>query len=74
MAAIGSPEKVTAAVKELEANHVTHFISYLDAGGLSFDEISGSLQLFSQKVMPNFRKVSFVSCWPVSRRIKGVPI
>ena len=55
MAAIGNPEKVTAAVKELEANHVTHFISYLDAGGLGFDEVSSSLQLFSEKVIPNFR-------------------
>ena len=55
MAAIGSPEKVTAAIKELEANHVTHFISYLDAGGLDFDQVSSSIQLFSEKVMPNFR-------------------
>ena len=55
MAAVGSPEKVTAAVKDLEQNHVTHFISYLDAGGLSYDEISSSLRLFSEKVMPNFR-------------------
>ena len=38
MAAIGSPEKVTAAIRELEANHVTNFISYLDAGGLDFDK------------------------------------
>ncbi len=55
MAAIGSPEKVTEAIKELEQNHVIHFISYLDDGGLSNDEISGSLRLFSEKVMPNFR-------------------
>jgi alkanesulfonate monooxygenase SsuD/methylene tetrahydromethanopterin reductase-like flavin-dependent oxidoreductase (luciferase family) len=55
MAAIGSPEKVTAAIKELEHNHVTHFISYLDAGGLSYDQVSSSLQLFSERVIPNFR-------------------
>jgi alkanesulfonate monooxygenase SsuD/methylene tetrahydromethanopterin reductase-like flavin-dependent oxidoreductase (luciferase family) len=55
MAAIGSPEKVTAAVKDLESNHVTHFISYLDAGGLNYDEVSRSLRLFAEKVMPNFR-------------------
>jgi alkanesulfonate monooxygenase SsuD/methylene tetrahydromethanopterin reductase-like flavin-dependent oxidoreductase (luciferase family) len=55
MAAIGNPEKVTAAIRELEQNHVTHFISYLDAGGLSYDEVSSSLELFSEKVMPNFR-------------------
>lgn len=46
MAAVGSPEKATAAVKALEANYVTHFISYLDAGGPDLDEVSSSLQLF----------------------------
>ena len=55
MAAIGSPKKVTSAIKELEANHVTNFISYLDAGGLDFDQVSNSLRLFAEKVIPNFR-------------------
>lgn len=55
MAAIGSPEKVTAAIRALEENHVTHFISYLDVGGLSYDQVSSSLRLFAEKVMPNFR-------------------
>ena len=55
MAAIGSPEKVTQAIKELENNHVTNFISYLDAGGLDFDQVSSSLRLFAEKVIPNFR-------------------
>jgi alkanesulfonate monooxygenase SsuD/methylene tetrahydromethanopterin reductase-like flavin-dependent oxidoreductase (luciferase family) len=55
MAAIGSPEKVTAAIKELESNHVSNFISYLDAGGLDFDQVSSSLRLFAEKVIPNFR-------------------
>ena len=34
---------------------LTHFISYLDAGGLSYDQVSSSLRLFAEKVMPNFR-------------------
>ena len=55
MAAIGSPEKVTGAIKALESEHVNHFISYLDAGGLDFDQVSQSLRLFAEKVMPNFR-------------------
>ena len=55
MAAIGGPEKVTRAIKDLEDNHVTNFISYLDAGGLDFDQVSSSLRLFAEKVMPNFR-------------------
>ena len=55
MAAIGGPEKVTAAIKELEDNHVTNFISYLDVGGLDYDQVSSSMRLFAEKVMPNFR-------------------
>lgn len=55
MAAIGGPEKVTNAIKELEDNHVTNFISYLDVGGLNFDQVSSSMKLFSEKVIPNFR-------------------
>ena len=55
MAAIGGPEKVTQAIKELEDNHVTNFISYLDVGGLDFDQVSSSLRLFADKVIPNFR-------------------
>ena len=55
MGAIGSPEKVTAAIKDLESRHVSHFLGYVDTGGLSYDEIEGSLRLFAEKVMPNFR-------------------
>ena len=55
MAAIGGPEKVTAAINELEDNHVTNFISYLDVGGLDYDQVSSSMRLFAEKVMPNFR-------------------
>ncbi len=43
------------AIKELESNHVSNFISYLDAGGLDFDQVSSSLRLFAEKVIPNFR-------------------
>ena len=55
MGAIGTPEKVTATVEDLEARHVSHFLSYLDTGGLSYNEIEGSLRLFAEKVIPNFR-------------------
>jgi alkanesulfonate monooxygenase SsuD/methylene tetrahydromethanopterin reductase-like flavin-dependent oxidoreductase (luciferase family) len=55
MAAIGGPEKVTKAIKELEDNHVTNFISYLDVGGLDFNQVSASMKLFAEKVIPNFR-------------------
>ena len=55
MAAIGSPKKVTAAIRELEDNHVTNFISYLDVGGLDYGQVSSSMRLFAEKVMPDFR-------------------
>ena len=55
MAAIGGPEKVTGAIRELEDNHVNNFISYLDVGGLDYGQVSSSMRLFSEKVMPNFR-------------------
>ena len=55
MAAIGGPQKVIGAIRELEDNHVTNFISYLDVGGLDFDQVSKSLCLFAEKVIPNFR-------------------
>jgi len=55
MAAIGGPAKVTQAIRALEDNHVTNFISYLDVGGLDFDQVSSSLRLFADKVIPNFR-------------------
>ena len=52
---IGGPEKVNKSIKELESQHVTHFLGYLDSGGLSYDELKGTLHSFAEKVMPNFR-------------------
>jgi alkanesulfonate monooxygenase SsuD/methylene tetrahydromethanopterin reductase-like flavin-dependent oxidoreductase (luciferase family) len=53
--AIGSPERVTATIRDLENKHVTHFLGYLDAGGMSYEEIEGPLTLFAEKVMPKFK-------------------
>ncbi|PKB67700.1 MAG: hypothetical protein BZY81_04010 [SAR202 cluster bacterium Io17-Chloro-G4] len=55
MSAIGNPEKLNDTIKDLESRHVTDFLSYMDAGGLSYDEIEGSMRLFAEKVMPNFK-------------------
>ena len=52
---IGSPEKVTKSIKQLESQHVSHFLGYLDSGGLSYDEFEGTIRMFAEKVMPNFR-------------------
>lgn len=55
MAAIGTPAKVTAAIQELQAKHITHFLSSVDTGGLTYAEIEQSLRLFAEQVMPHFR-------------------
>ena len=55
MGAIGTPEKVIETIKELESMHVTHFLAALDTGGLSYNEIEGSMRLFAEEVMPNFK-------------------
>ena len=52
---IGSPEKVNEAIKELESQHVSHLLGYMDTGGLSYDDIEDTLHLFAETVMPNFR-------------------
>ena len=52
---VGSPEKVKKTIKELESQHVTHFLGYMDSGGLSYDETEGTLRLFAEKVMPSFK-------------------
>ncbi len=52
---IGSPEKVKKSIKDLESQHVTHVIGYLDPGGPSYDELEGMLRLFAEKVMPDFK-------------------
>jgi len=55
MSAIGTPKKLNETVRDLESRHVTDLLSYVDTGGLSFDEIEGSMRLFAEKVMPNFK-------------------
>ena len=55
MSAIGTPEKLNETIRDLESQHVTDFLSYMDTGGLSYEEIEGSMRLFAEKVIPNFK-------------------
>ena len=55
MSAIGTPEKLNETIRDLDSRHVTDFLGYMDTGGLSYEEIEGSMRLFAEKVMPNFR-------------------
>ncbi len=55
MSAIGTPEKLNETIRDLESRHVTDFLGYMDTGGLSYEEIEGSMRLFAEKVIPNFK-------------------
>lgn len=52
---IGTPAHVTAALQELQAKHVTHFLYYADTGGLSYDDMAPSLRLLAEQVIPHFK-------------------
>lgn len=53
--AMGSPDTVTAHLRDLQARGVTHFLSFSDTGGLSYAEMEKSLRLFAERVMPHFK-------------------
>ena len=55
MGAIGSQAHVIATLQELQAKHVTHFLCYMDIGGLSYQEVEPALRLFAEQVMPHFK-------------------
>ncbi len=55
MGAIGSPAQVIATLHELQARHVTHFLCYMDIGGLSYEEVAPALRLFAEQVIPHFK-------------------
>jgi alkanesulfonate monooxygenase SsuD/methylene tetrahydromethanopterin reductase-like flavin-dependent oxidoreductase (luciferase family) len=54
MGAIGTPAQVTATLQDLQARHVTHFLAYMDIGGLPYPQVAQSLRLFAEQVMPHF--------------------
>lgn len=54
MGAIGTPAQVTATIKDLQARHVTHFLGFMDTGGLPYQQVEQSLRLFAEQVMPHF--------------------
>lgn len=55
MGAIGSPAQVIETLRDLQAKHVTHFLCYMDIGGLSYEEIAPALRLFAEQVIPHFK-------------------
>lgn len=55
LGAVGTPAQVTAAIRDLQAKHVTHFLCYMDLGGLSYDEMAPAMRLFAEQVIPHFK-------------------
>ncbi len=53
--AMGSPDTVTAAIRDLQSKHVNQFLGFMDTGSLSYAEMEPSLRLFAEQVMPNFK-------------------
>jgi alkanesulfonate monooxygenase SsuD/methylene tetrahydromethanopterin reductase-like flavin-dependent oxidoreductase (luciferase family) len=55
LGAIGTPAQVIATLQDLQAKHVTHFLAYMDIGGLSYQQVEPALRLFAEQVMPHFK-------------------
>jgi alkanesulfonate monooxygenase SsuD/methylene tetrahydromethanopterin reductase-like flavin-dependent oxidoreductase (luciferase family) len=55
LGAIGTPAQVIATLRDLQAKHVTHFLAYMDIGGLSYQQVEPALRLFAEQVMPHFK-------------------
>jgi alkanesulfonate monooxygenase SsuD/methylene tetrahydromethanopterin reductase-like flavin-dependent oxidoreductase (luciferase family) len=55
LGAIGTPAQVTATIKDLQARHVTHFLCYMDLGGLTYEQMAPAMRLFAEQVIPHFK-------------------
>ena len=53
MGAIGTPAQVTATIKTFQARHVTHFLCYIDLGGLTYEQMAPAMRLFAEQVIPH---------------------
>ena len=51
---VGTPDKVSTAIGDLQLKKITHLFMNLDAGGLPYEHVESSLRLFAAKVMPSF--------------------
>lgn len=52
----GSPDTVTEKMKEMEQMGVGEAMCWMNFGGLAFEKVRHSMELFSREVMPEFRK------------------
>ena len=51
----GSPDTVIEKMKDMEQMGVGEAMCWMNFGGLAFEKVRRSMELFSREVMPNFR-------------------
>ena len=50
----GTPDDLTARIKDLEKSGVDKIIFFINFGGIEHQKVLNSLDLFAKEVMPNF--------------------
>jgi alkanesulfonate monooxygenase SsuD/methylene tetrahydromethanopterin reductase-like flavin-dependent oxidoreductase (luciferase family) len=54
VALFGTPDDLTAKIKDLEKSGVEKLIFFINFGGIEHQKVLDSLDLFAKEVMPNF--------------------
>jgi alkanesulfonate monooxygenase SsuD/methylene tetrahydromethanopterin reductase-like flavin-dependent oxidoreductase (luciferase family) len=54
VALFGTPDDITAKIKDLEKSGVEKLIFFINFGGIEHKKVLDSLDLFAKEVMPNF--------------------
>ena len=49
-----NPRPTSSAGRTLQARHVTHFLCYMDLGGLTYEQMAPAMRLFAEQVIPHF--------------------
>ena len=53
---IGTPEKISATLREYERAGLDQIVFSIEAGNISHEEICASLELFAKEVLPEFKQ------------------
>ena len=53
---IGTPEKISATLREYERAGLDQIVFSVEAGNISHEEICATLKLFAKEVMPEFKE------------------
>ena len=53
---IGTPEKISATLREYERAGLDQIVFSIEAGNISHEEICATLELFAKEVMPEFKQ------------------